>query len=235
MTAPGPVEQERTALNQLITTLAYAQSAEVVWSALTVFPGVIPEGIRLLFTIPQVRGLLRIHPHAGAHQAVQAMYQLNLTRRASYLAQAARRVSTAAQRGPSEVLSALDKERRYLTQHLAADAGRTMAARAVAAQARSQARQAKNDSSTWNGLLGWYTTLDTRTSPECRRANGRNFDPTHVPAIGFPGTVHPECRCRMGPPHPAGKRVEKLRPDLTDAVRGRARARDTGWRAILVS
>lgn len=50
-------------------------------------------------------------------------------------------------------------------------------------------------------MLGWYATLDRRTDPECRAADGKNFLADRVPVIGYPGTVHPNCRCVPGPPH----------------------------------
>lgn len=201
MTAPAQTEQQ--ALERLISALAYATSAQVVAQALSAFPDVAAEGIKLLMTIPQVRGLMRLAPEGGAHAAVHAMYRQNLIRRAAYLAVAARRMSTAARLGPAERDRALDAERRYLTLHLAADAGRTIAAQRVAATARQVSRAAKRVSQPWSGLLGWYAVMDERTSAECRRANGRNFDPTKIPPIGLPGTVHPHCRCKPGPPFPS--------------------------------
>lgn len=226
-----PVEQERSDLEQLVTALAYAQSAKVVQDALALLPGVVLDAVRLLFTIPQLQGALRLAPTTGAHAAVQATYRRNLVRRASYLAQAARRVSTSLLRGRDAALSALDAERRYLEQHLRADAQRTVAANQVAAQARTLAREAKRDGSTWNGLLGWHAVMDERTSAECRRANGRNFDPTRLPLIGYPGSVHPECRCRPGPPFATDKRVELMRPEVARTVTGRRRAKKaTAWR-----
>jgi hypothetical protein len=51
------------------------------------------------------------------------------------------------------------------------------------------------------GLLGWYSRNDDRTSAECLAAHGKNFDPNVIPPIGYPGSVHPHCRCRPGPAH----------------------------------
>lgn len=241
MTAPSPVEQDKTALQQLVTALAYAQSAETVMATLAAFPRLSLQIVRLLFTIPQVRLMLRMNPSTGAHAATQAMYRVNLQRRAAYLVQAARRVASGMAKGPDGALAALDRERRYLEQHLRADAGRTVAAGQVAAVARGLARAAKRDGQTWNGLVGWYATLDDRTSPDCRKAHGRNFDPNRVPPIGFPGTVHPSCRCRPGPPFPSSRngqqgsrRVEDIRQEVAlAAVNGRnqalAHARSGFW------
>lgn len=226
----APVQQEQVALDRLITALAYAQSAQAAIDALTAFPDIAPGAVRLLFTIPQVRALLRVAPAAGAHEAVQATYRTNLTRRASYLAQAAHRITSGLARGPEAGLDAVDRERRYLAQHLQADAARTVAADQVAAQVRTLVRESRKTGSTWNGLLGWHAVMDARTSAECRRANGRNFDPAKLPRIGFPGSVHPHCRCRAVPPYDTHLRVENVKPDqadLTAAIRGRQAA--TGW------
>jgi hypothetical protein len=219
-----PAEQSEDALNQVIQALAYAQSAKAVMEALTLFPDVAAEAVGVLFSIPQVRGLLRLQPASGAHAAVQATYRMNLKRRSAYLIQAALRMSTAIRNnGPGVIAGAKSAERRYLEQHLRADAGRVKAAEAVAAIAGRLARVARRDGSTWNGLVGWYAVMDERTSAECRRANGRNFDPRRVPRIGLPGAVHPSCRCRPGVPHVTDKRVETVRTPI-EAVEGRRRA-----------
>jgi hypothetical protein len=215
----SPAEQERTALEKLVVALSYAQGIEAVTEALRAFPGVAMNGIRLLLSIPQVRALARLNPHPGAHAAVLAMQRHNLMRRAGYLVAAGRRMSTAAQRaGQSTQVrdSAVYAERRWLAQHLRAQAGRESAANQVAAKAKAEARRAKRDGTAWNGLLGWYAVMDDRTSRECREANGRNFKPTKVPAIGFPGAVHPSCRCKPGPPHATDRRVEDVQPDPYD-------------------
>lgn len=222
MTAPA--EAEQAALERLVSALAYAQSAQVVIAALEAFPDVSPLGVKLLLTIPQVRGLMRLNPEAGAHILVGRMHQHNLIRRAAYLATASRRLTSAARLGPEAQLRAVTVERGYLQRHLAADAGRMIAARTVAATARQLEKRARRDpvGFTWNGLLGWYAVMDERTSAECRKANGRNFDPTNIPPIGLPGTVHPHCRCKPGPPFPGSDggakgyyRVEDIRVPLS--------------------
>lgn len=210
-----PVEVERTNLENLATVLAYAQSVDVVTNALLAFPGVLVEGVKLLFHLSSARSLLRLNPRIGASPAELAVYRLNVTRRAGYLSAASRRLSAAFVRGTDEAQKALRTELRYLMSHLAAEQRRVEAAEQVAVKVRVQQRQARKTGTPWPGLLGWYTTLDSRTSPECRRANGRNFDPRKVPAIGFPGAVHLHCRCRPGPPHATDLRVERVRPDHT--------------------
>lgn len=212
MTTPlaQPAGQERAALQDLIVTLAYAQGIETAAEALLAFPGITRAGVGLLLEISQVRRLARLNPPPGAHAAVQAVNRQNLMRRAAYLVAAARRLSTAARADEDTIGRALTVERRWLAQHLQATAQRATVAAGVASVARQQARAAKQEGSTWNGLLGWYAVNDTKTSAECRAAHGRDFDPTHVPPIGFPGSVHGSCRCTPGPPFNSGRRVERL-------------------------
>lgn len=206
----GPAQQEQTALGDLIVVLAYAQGVQAVKDALLAMPGVTAEAIELLFQIPQAHALARLHPRPGAHAAVLATHRTNVMRRATYYVAAARRLSTARRMGPDAVARALVVERNYLAQHLRAVAQREEVARQVAAQARIVQREAKRDGTEWNGLLGWYAVVDAVTSPECLRANRRNFDPRRVPPIGFPGAVHANCRCKPGPPFNTDRRVERV-------------------------
>lgn len=70
-------------------------------------------------------------------------------------------------------------------------------------------------------LLGWYAKMDNRTSAECRAADGRNFLAFTPPVIGYPGGVHPHCRCVPGPPHPGAKMVDdSLTVRRSDAASG---------------
>lgn len=78
-------------------------------------------------------------------------------------------------------------EKRWFNQHL--DAIRKRRSSAIAVDKASRR---------YGDLLGWHAVLDDRTSPECREANGKNFSASRIPAIGYPGAVHPYCRCRPG-------------------------------------
>lgn len=239
MTAPqpGPVEQERVALEQLIQAVSYARSGKAVLEALLAFPEIAAEAAALLLNWPPLRKMLTALPSPGAYAPVQSMHRLNMVRRAAYLVQAARRLTLAIRysRGDTDpVVRAFKHEARFLQQHLEAHAKRALAANAVAESARESLRDEHSEVEP-RGLVGWYAKMDERTSKECRKADGRNFDPTRVPAIGFPGAVHPHCRCRPGPPHKTDLRVEALRGDPIDAVSGRARgkvavATGTSWR-----
>lgn len=133
--------------------------------------------------------------------------RLNQMRRAQFTVAAIRRgraALAAARSSGGSRLAALAKfltaERRYYGQHL--DAMRTRAA--AAAQVDSAA-------STWGMLLGWYAREDRLTSAECRHADGRNFRADAMPLIGFPGGVHPHCRCLPGPSHPGAPLLPSAR------------------------
>jgi hypothetical protein len=126
----------------------------------------------------------------------------NALRRAQFVLAAGRRVTRdlADARAHGQPLSrvladSVTRERRYFSQHLDAMWNRAKAA----AQVDSAAM-------TYGNLLGWNTVLDGHTSPECRAADGKNFEATDQPLIGWPGAVHPHCRCYPGPAH-AGARM----------------------------
>jgi len=93
----------------------------------------------------------------------------------------------------------LAAEKRYFNQHMEAVAKRRKSASAV-----DKARARYGDE------LGWHARMDSRTSPECREANGKNFSATRIPAIGFPGGVHPNCRCRAGRKFATSETVYKI-------------------------
>jgi hypothetical protein len=212
---PSSVEQQ--ALADLTTALGYAQSAQAIAHALAAVPGVSTEAVAELLRLGPVRSMLRLQPAPGASQAIQAMHRQNLMRRAAYLVNAARRLTGSIRRG--QLRSGLVDERRWLEQHLQATAKRVQAADAVAKEVKRQLDPRDGSAALGegpvlpSGLLGWYAKMDARTSPECRQAHGRNFDPTRIPLIGFPGAVHPHCRCKPGPPWAAALRAEEVRPE----------------------
>jgi hypothetical protein len=130
--------------------------------------------------------------------ATAQVARLNLIRRAQFLIASARRMTSvlasAASHGQNPLAAlaaAAGDERRWYGQHLAAGWNRQRAA----AQADSAAM-------TWGPVLGWYATVDSRTSLECWRADRHNFRADDMPVIGFPGMVHPHCRCMPGAPFP---------------------------------
>jgi len=114
--------------------------------------------------------------------------------RAAYLLGAARRIEVDLRAGRT-VGAAVTAERPYLIAHLQAGKNRLDSARAV-----DQAAAVHGP------LLGWKAVLDRRTDPQCLAANRHNFLANTPPLIGWPGTVHPSCRCTPVAPY-AGARL----------------------------
>lgn len=123
--------------------------------------------------------------------------RLNALRRAQFAVMAGHRVTSdllsARSRGEtvSQALArALPRERRWFSAHIQASWQRATAAMQVDMAALS-----------YGPVLGWYAVHDAHTSAECRAADGRNFRADAMPRIGWPGAVHPHCRCYPGPAH----------------------------------
>lgn len=112
-------------------------------------------------------------------------------RRAAYALAAARRLAV---REPD-----VDAERRHAAAHLAAERGR-----------REAAADADRLVAAHGPVLGWYAKRpkDEASSAGCWAAHGGNWHVGRPPIIegkpSIPGTVHPSCRCRSGPPFPGG-------------------------------
>lgn len=128
----------------------------------------------------------------GESSALEAEY------RAAYVLAASRRLQGLS---GDALDAALRRERTYFNQHLDAMKKRKTAARDV-----DLARAKYGDE------LGWYAKMDSRTSDECREANGRNFNATRIPGIGWPGAVHPHCRCKPGRRHATSQTVYSVKP-----------------------
>jgi hypothetical protein len=127
----------------------------------------------------------------GAGPATKHVIDLNWTRRAQFLLLSARRIDAAMARARSRgesVLGArraqLDAEARFYKQHLFAAQQRVAAAASI-----------DGAGSIWGPVLGWRAVMDSAVTPDCRAADGRNFWADTPPDIGWPGTVHPRCRC----------------------------------------
>lgn len=125
----------------------------------------------------------------GPKSAQEVVSTLTPQYRAAFIAHSARRVAERVKAGGT-LATALETERRYFQQHQIAMKKRVAAATAIDKIAGSTRRK-----------VGWYATLDSRTSPECRAAHGKNFFADRMPSIGYPGAVHPSCRCKPGKPH----------------------------------
>lgn len=164
-------------------------------------------------------------PMIGLGPAQKAMLETNAYRRAAYVIAAIKRItaslSDAASTGESQaeaLAAARQRETRYFNQHVQADAQRVLAGSKIDALASSHGE-----------LLGWYAKNDSRTTQECRDADGKNFYADTPPDIGYPGVVHLHCRCEPGKPH---RNAAVLASDRTRVVAATNRQRRTVRKAI---
>lgn len=137
----------------------------------------------------------------GTGPAQRFAVRQNLTRRAQFLVAAAKRVQqaiTAARSAGEPPTPAAEAAARA--------EGRNLALHVQASQNRMAAAARTDGAATMHGnLLGWNSVSDARTSPGCRKANGKNFYADRPPLIegapSFPGSAHPACRCWPSAPH----------------------------------
>lgn len=184
-TAPVESAPQPGTLTSLVELLLLGAAAEKIVSALAGLPGILPDAAAAILRLPEMPALQKpSEPLAVAPDSVRATNRLNMVRRAQYLVKAARRVSAAG------LKEGLPKEESYFQAHRRASENRRMAAQTVAKAEEH-----------FGPELGWYAKMDSRTSPDCRAANGTNFHAGVPPRIGYPGSVHPNCRCKPGPPH----------------------------------
>lgn len=209
MTAPAPEEQDgnlAVILTALISLLLAGAAAAGFMQLLMRLAGMNLEALRFLFRPYEELGpIVRVDAFNGDWTEPQVQqFNQNVRRRASYLINAGRRVSRAYESGGiASLRDAYERERTYWRQHRDAGIRRMRAAEAVGTAMEHYSEV----------LLGWHATLDDRTSVDCRMAHGRNFNPSRIPPIGYPGTVHPHCRCKPGYPFATRLRVEKIRPE----------------------
>lgn len=122
-------------------------------------------------------------PASGAGPASNAQAIENLILKGFYAVNATKRISESENRE-----SAIRNEARYHAMHTEAIAKRDTAASIV------------DEASTRFGpTLSWRAVMDDSTTSECREAHGSNFQADVRPPIGWPGSVHPRCRCSVGP------------------------------------
>lgn len=139
--------------------------------------------------------------------AVRANRRAEVTYRAAYLLNAARRIHRDLRAGRT-IGQSMSRERTNWVAHLDARDRRTVAAAEIDVAAKA-----------FGELLGWYSKMDSRTSDECRLANGHNFHVGARPLIGYPGTVHPNCRCEPGMPFDGAKSVDQVFKGRVGAAR----------------
>jgi hypothetical protein len=220
MTAPAQPQQppqqqdpaqDAVAVTAIAAVLVSAVSAAAAVTALTGYLSGLPDKA-LEAALDVVMGFPP--EQAGASgPATLIVSRLNLIRRAQFVLASARRLTgdmAAARSNGVSMIQALQagisRERRFYGQHLQAGWNRAKAA-----------SQVDSAASTYGLLLGWNARLDKVTSAECRAANGKNFLASSMPLIGFPGMVHPHCRCYPGKARPgaamlpsAGRRLRAV-------------------------
>lgn len=198
MTTPAqPPQQQRSdqqAAAVLVPLLAAGVTAAGLAAALATAAGV---------TVAVAQGVVALagawtNPAGGIGPALAQTITTERAYRALYLVNAARRVRAAMADGKS-LTAALAAERHNFAAHLHAQTNRRKAAAQVDKQAARHGL-----------LLGWKARMDSRTSAECAAANGRNFTATNRPLIGWPGAVHPHCRCRAVAPYAGAGMVGDL-------------------------
>lgn len=116
-----------------------------------------------------------------------------LLRRGLYAVNAARRVAGEVAAG-KPVSEALAKERSNFDSHKAAGKQRVEADRDLDAARRRH-----------GPVLGWYLGPAEQHCEICPPLAGNNFYADNPPSAGPPGGVHPNCKCRAGRKHPAGR------------------------------
>lgn len=124
--------------------------------------------------------------------------------RALYLVAASERLRLAEQ--ADKLRDAELLEETYFAHHLMAEERRLRSAALV----DSAARLLSDRTETPDDLVGWRAVLDERTTPDCRAAHGKNFVATRMPEPGWPGAVHPRCRCSVGPATPGAPLIPSL-------------------------
>lgn len=124
-----------------------------------------------------------VQPQYGPATMTVAYAQASF--RAAYLVASAVRMQNAVNQGV-QLNAAMSDEMRFFKLHVAAQRNRAQAIDGVF-------REASNDE---HRMLIWKAKMDSRTSPECRAANGLTFTIADPPKIGWPGAVHPHCRCK---------------------------------------
>lgn len=201
MAEPKKVEEsDAKAITAIAGALAIGASAQATANSLSTVLGIpVPSLLPVLLLAmsrPISYGVATL-PSASATRESSA---LEATYRAQYVLAASRRVQAVISGGGS-VQDAMRRERTYFDQHMNAVQNRQKGAVAVDQAARR-----------FGSELGWYAKMDAKTSEECREANGRNFVVSRVPPIGYPGTVHPHCRCKPGKAHTTSKTVYSVKP-----------------------
>lgn len=189
----------------LITAIAGAlvvgASAQATATTLAPIVGIPAPSLLPILIIARVKPLSYGIATLPSATALTESQSLEPTYRAQYVLAGSRRVQAAVDAGTPR-REAIAREKVYFEQHLHAVRNRF-----------NSAQQVDNASKKYGPVLGWHATLDSRTSKECREAHGKNFEVTTRPAIGYPGSVHPRCRCRAGRKFATSATVYSIKPE----------------------
>lgn len=203
--SPPPPPQDSSLVRQIAAALLIGASIAATVTALTALLAPLGLGAKAVGAATRLAlslGGLTVDPTGLPGSPIQAdrsqgkassnTREAEVYYRAAYLLNAAKRIERSLA-GDKSLVQAIRDERRYYLQHRDAQSRRAEAARQVDVAAQS-----------FGPLLGWYSVNDSRSSPECKAADGKNFPADRRPAIGYPGTTHPHCRCRAGLPFKNG-------------------------------
>jgi hypothetical protein len=205
---PPPPEDDGELTEAVLALLAVNASLEATAASLAVVLAV-PVSVCLAFLTALGKAALKafrgatVKPKTLTAEGIAD--RANLRYRAAFIRNALRRIAAA----PDKKI-ALKRELSFWKAHIRAGQRRKLMGKRVDF-ARGR----------YGELLGWYAKDDERTSDECRAADGRNFLAFTPPVIGYPGGVHPHCRCLPGPPYPGAKMVDdSLTVRRSDAASG---------------
>lgn len=147
-------------------------------------------------TVHRPNARLRGVEGARTHGVVRDVRDNELYFRAAYIVAASQRLDADLKK-KLPLRQALAKEKPFQRAHEKARRNR-----------QETATQIQQQSKLWGPLLGWYRDpLSENSESECRDANGHNFYAAEGTIIGWPGSVHPHCHCKAGPPFPDGGMV----------------------------
>lgn len=181
--------------------LATGASVQAMAAVLSPEIGIPKDVLRRALTIATSRPIRYSVTVIASATASAESQSLESHYRALYVLNAARRLESA-----KDPAAALEAEKRFFNQHIAAVGKRRESATTVD---KAQHR--------YGDLLGWHAKMDNRTSAECRAANGKNFNATKMPDIGYPGAVHPFCRCKPGKAFVTSQTVYSIQPERRTA------------------
>ncbi len=203
-----PPDDEGELTEAILALLALNASMEATAAALSAVL-LVPVSLCLQFLQALGKAALKAFRRATVKPKEKSAEKIadlaNLRYRAAFIKNALRRILAA----PDKKL-ALKRELDFWKAHIRAGQRRKLMGKRVDFVAKRHGE-----------LLGWYAKMDDRTSAECRAADGRNFLAFTPPVIGYPGGVHPHCRCVPGPPHPGAKMVDdSLTVRRSDAASG---------------